>query len=275
MRRRKKRKKIGKTGCLFWLLVLLILVVVFLYRGKDSLKDTVTTIKRIVSGESSKDKKITEVKKPKEEEEEEEKTYETKSQEEKPVTKREPENKTSGEKSLTEIQKPSSQKKSEKRTEEKKRTEKIRIKELTTSIYFVKIEIDGTAKPVPIKRKIKYYDSPITRTYISLLNGPLPPERKRGIISFIPEGTKLISASLSNGTLTLNFNEKLEENYSGREAITLELLQILYTAFEFNSVRKVRILINNRRKQYITGEGIPLKPYYTREDLGYLLKSVA
>ncbi len=272
MRRRKKRKKIGKTGCLFWLLVLLILVVVFLYRGKDSLKDTVTTIKRIVSGESVKDKKITEVKKP---EKKEEKPQETKSQEEKPVAKREPENKTSGEKSLTEIQKPSSQKKSEKRTEEKKRTEKIRIKELTTSIYFVKIELDGTAKPVPIKRKIKYYDSPITRTYISLLNGPLPPERKRGIISFIPEGTKLISASLSNGTLTLNFNEKLEENYSGREAITLELLQILYTAFEFNSVRKVRILINNRRKQYITGEGIPLKPYYTREDLGYLLKSVA
>ncbi len=262
MSRRNKRKKIGKTGCLFWLIILLILIIILLYKGKDSIKDTISFIKNMTSKEET--AKISQNKR--------QNKSETETNNQKSIKKEKiEENKNI--KSQKETLKEQTAKNNVIASKSKQKTEKkkeIKYKEFFTPVYFIKIEIDGNAKPIPIKRKVRYYDSPITRTYETLLKGPAPAERKRGIISFIPKGTKLISASIKNGTLILNFNEKLEENYSGREAITLEILQILYTAFEFDKVKKVKILINGKRKQYITGEGIPLKSYYTREDLSRL-----
>jgi spore germination protein GerM len=112
-----------------------------------------------------------------------------------------------------------------------------------------------------------YKDSPITRTIESLLKGPTVSEKKQGITSFIPEDTRLISAQISNGHLTLNFSEKFEENYTGREAILLELSQVLLTSFNFSEVSKLSIVIEGQNKRYITGEGIPLKDVYTQQDL--------
>ena len=84
------------------------------------------------------------------------------------------------------------------------------------------------------------------------------------------DNTKLLGAEISNGHLTLNFSPQLEENYSGRDAILLELLQIVLTAFDFDQVIKVSILIDGQRRNYITGEGIPLKKVYMREDVSQL-----
>ncbi|MCK5093141.1 MAG: GerMN domain-containing protein, partial [Spirochaetes bacterium] len=125
-------------------------------------------------------------------------------------------------------------------------------------------------KPVPVTRTIKFKASPITRTIESLISGPTADERHRGITSFIPDETELISARIQNGYLTLNFSSKFEENYSGREAIPLELSQVVLTSFNFTQVTKLSILIEGKRKRYITGEGIPLKEVYTKQDLSGL-----
>jgi germination protein M len=157
-------------------------------------------------------------------------------------------------------------------TEEKRKTEEtIRPKKIDATIYFVKINhTDGSAKPIPVSRTVEYLDSPITRTFNTLLNGSSKTEREKGIISFIPENTKLLGAEIIDGHLTLDFSTQLEENYSGREAILLEVSQIILTAFDFNQVKKVSILIDGQRRNYITGEGIPLKRVYTREDISQL-----
>ena len=44
----------------------------------------------------------------------------------------------------------------------------------------------------------------------------------------------------------------------------------MLTSFEFKQVTSLSILINGRNKQYITGEGIPLKEVYTKDDLSRL-----
>ncbi len=147
-------------------------------------------------------------------------------------------------------------------------TSAIRTKKLDTSLYFVKISEDGASvQPVSVQRTIEYKDSPITRTIESLLTGPTSSERQKGITTFIPKDTRLLSARISSGHLTLNFNDRFEQNYTGREAIMLELAQVLFTAFTFDQVNRLTILIDGETKRYITGEGIPLKDSYTREDL--------
>ena len=257
--KRRKKTKIGKTGCLFWLLILLILIIVFLYKGKGSFKETIGYFKALVNKNKIEEITKKEIKSNKVEKQ----NTKLKNVESMPKTTT-PSIPKKIEKP-SEITVPNNIKKTKEET--KKVTPKIRMKTLSTSIYFIKIGINGSAKPYPIKRKVRYKDSPITMTINTLLNGPTPSERKKGIISFIPKGTRLLSATIKNGNLVLNFNDAIEENYSGRDAILLELSQILYTSFEFNTVKSVSILINGRRKQYLTGEGIPLKSKYIRSDL--------
>ena len=151
-----------------------------------------------------------------------------------------------------------------------KEPEAVRTKSLQAPLYYVKIEGDGSATLQPVIRSVQFIDSPITRTIESLLSGPTAGEVERGLVSFIPKGTNLISAQLRNGHLILNFSDNFEDNYNGREAIHFQLSQIMLTSFEFKQVTGLSILIDGEKKRYITGEGIPLKEVYTKDDLSVL-----
>jgi spore germination protein GerM len=263
MARGKRRPRLGKTGCLFWLLILIVIVIVILYRGKGSFKDTFRSLKKGVERtavvvEESVEKNITDEQGP----------VVVKEDKTAPEPSKEPDREPQKE-PVPVNQEP----KETPREEIKSAPEKtIKTKSLNATLYFVKIDkSDGSAKPFPVSRTVQYKDSPITRTMESLLLGSTRSEKENGIVSFIPAGTKLISAQISNGHLTLNFSGEIEQNYSGREAILLELSQIMLTSFSFDAVGRVSILIDGARKGYITGEGIPLKLYYTKQDISQLI----
>lgn len=269
MARRRKKARLGKTGCLFWIFILLVILVVFLYRGKGSLKETFNSFKEKLTKKPYQENILS-----KEKEGEKNKLEDNKGSidKEKPgMTDQlesdkvldsysEEEEKTLKKLKTTELE----QKKEEKIPKEAM----IKNKTLEVTIYFVKINnVDGTAKPIPVTKTIEYKDSPITNTINALLKGPTEAEKQRGIISLIPEGTSLISTQLKDGYLTLNFSSNFEENYSGTDAIFLELSQVILTSLDFQQVNKMSILIEGKRKSYITGEGIPLKEVYTKNDL--------
>ncbi|MCK4778003.1 MAG: GerMN domain-containing protein, partial [Actinomycetia bacterium] len=261
----RRRSRLGKTGCLFWLLILLIIVVIFIYKGKGNIREVFNFFKRGETKEAVEEivKKSEDESTPEEGSQAQEGAEE--SGEETTTAAREREDKTDSGKTGTEGE---GTKKSETGVKEDKSEAGVRdilkTKEYKAVLYFVKINgQDGSVKPVPVTRTIKFKDSPITRTIESLITGPTVNERQSGITSFIPDETELISASIQNGYLTLNFSSKFEENYSGREAILLELSQVVLTSFNFTQVTKLSILIEGKRKRYITGEGIPLKEVYT------------
>jgi spore germination protein GerM len=298
----RRRSRIGKTGCLFWLFVLLVIIVIFVYRGRGNLKESFKfvknnpiteafkksgedpdrkTEKETVWDESSEEisivKEAPEKKTPQADEPVEVYRDETSRKANEQIDKAPPVTqdkdtvqavKTESDKKISENKKTSAEK--EQTVVAKKNA--IKTKEYDTLLYFVKInEEDGIAKPAPVQRTVKFKDSPITRTMEALIKGPTDNEKRKGITSFIPDDTELISAHIQNGHLTLNFNAKFEENYSGREAILLELSQVLLTSFNINQVTKVSILIEGSNKRYITGEGIPLKDVYTKQDLSELI----
>ncbi len=281
MPRRRTRPRIGKTGCLFWIVILLVIVVIIVYRGKGSLKQTISNIKNSISG-----KEVTqEVKKEgsvttetSQSETAQAEAAKAKAAQKDQTLKTESE---TGEQAQTTPEKAESQTPALKADEEKIETTRKEVKKSEnkagafntreSDLFFVRFnQNDGSVRLVPVTRDVRYIDSPITKTINALLSGPTGSEQEKGIKSLIPDGTSLISASIKNGLLTLNFSDQFEENYSGREAIQLQLSQVLLTSFGFPQVRKVRILIGGKKKQYITGEGIPLKEVYTRQDIPQL-----
>ncbi|MCA1950831.1 MAG: GerMN domain-containing protein, partial [Treponema sp.] len=133
------------------------------------------------------------------------------------------------------------------------------------SLYFMKLAEDGSLVRTKVTRAIKTSDSPLLDAIQNLLSGPTDLEKKRGLISLIPPGSKILSATVKDGIAYLNFNDAFQFNSYGVEGYTAQLKQLVWTATEFTTVRAVQILIENKNPVYLGGEGIRIDKPLTRE----------
>ena len=108
---------------------------------------------------------------------------------------------------------------------------------------------------VKINRRLPNSASPMLDSLNALLAGPTSEERGRGLATFIPANTRILSAQVRGNTAYINFSEDFQYNTYGVEGYAGQLRQIVYTATEFSNVRDVQILIEGRRIDYL-GEGI-------------------
>lgn len=132
-------------------------------------------------------------------------------------------------------------------------------------LCFTYIDADGTVVRKMIKRSVPKNDSPLTTAINLLLAGPdysLPAERN--LTSFIPKGTKLLGARVSNGVAYLNFSDNFEFNQEGTVGQINQLMQIVYTATNFSTVSSVQFLIEGQKKLFLGEEGIRIDSPLTK-----------
>lgn len=126
----------------------------------------------------------------------------------------------------------------------------------SASIFFAIVQSNGKITRKAVKREMEKTDSPLSDCIQALLKGPTLEEAKKGIRSFIPPDTKLLSAHVEHGTAVINFSEDFQFNRYGIEAYYAQLSQIVFTASEFPTVKSVQFLIDGQKKDYLGGEGI-------------------
>jgi spore germination protein GerM len=100
----------------------------------------------------------------------------------------------------------------------------------------------------------------------TLLQGPTAEEQRRGLVSLIPSGTRILSATVRGSTAYISFSEDFQYNTYGVEGYAAQLKQIVWTVTEFPNVTDVQILIESRRVDYL-GEGIWIGSPLNRETL--------
>ena len=125
---------------------------------------------------------------------------------------------------------------------------------IKTKICFVAIDSDGPVVRKEVTRSVEK-ESPMGDALKMLLAGPNSTEEKIGCRSLIPVGTRLLSASVKNGIATLNFSEEFQFNQFGVEGSLAQLMQVVYTATNFSTVKAVQILIEGQKRDYLT-EGV-------------------
>ena len=125
---------------------------------------------------------------------------------------------------------------------------------IKAKICFVAIDSDGPVVRKEVTRSVEK-DSPMGDALRMLLAGPSATEAKTGCRSLIPEGTRLLGASVKNGIATLNFSEEFQFNQFGAEGSLAQLMQVVYTATNFSTVKGVQILIEGQKRDYLT-EGV-------------------
>lgn len=141
-------------------------------------------------------------------------------------------------------------------TSNKKNEKKITSPQMNATLFFVTVTSDGTVSRKTIKRDIPKSASPLTATIKSLLDGPNATDKKNGTMTLIPPGTKLLGASVKNGIATLNFSDELEFNSVGVDGYMASLMQIVFTATEFSTVKSVKILIDGSEREYLGSDGL-------------------
>jgi spore germination protein GerM len=262
-----KKKKTG-LGLAIWLLAILIIFILFLVnkdviltnlKSTSFFEQTIGTtpdfVKNHVPKEQPQEEELNEITiqiaEPKVEQKKEEiKQPEISKTEEKPKTQNEQKETSIPEK--TETEKTEVTKSPEKSKQEEKKT--VTYTEL--QLCFLQIDTDGSINRKMIKRSVPKNMSPLTTAINLLLQGPdTTKTEERNCISLIPQGTKLMSARVDDGIAYLSFSEDFEFNTLGAEGYMGQLMQIVYTASNFSTVKSVQFLVEGEKKDYLGSEG--------------------
>jgi hypothetical protein len=123
------------------------------------------------------------------------------------------------------------------------------------TVYFMQLDRDGTIIRTRVQKTLPSSDSPMTDVLQVLLQGPSAEEQRRGLISLIPQGARIINAAVRGETAYINFSEDFQYNTYGVEGYAAQLKQVVWTVTEFSNVKDVQILIEGRRVDYL-GESV-------------------
>ena len=132
-------------------------------------------------------------------------------------------------------------------------------------LCFIVINGDGIVERKEVNRAVPKTNTPLTAALTALLEGPGIPELEKGYISLIPQGTRLLSASVQNKTAFINFSQEFAFNKYGVDGYLGQLMQVVYTATAFGTIENVQFLIEGQKNEYLGGEGVwigtPLNRY--------------
>jgi spore germination protein GerM len=128
------------------------------------------------------------------------------------------------------------------------------------------LDHDGMVVRTVSSRSLAVSNSPLSDTLQALLQGPTAEERQRGLVSFIPPGTRILDIRIRGTTAYINFSEEFQFGIFGAEGYAAQLRQIIWTATEFPTVKDVQILIEGRVVNFL-GESILIGSPISREAL--------
>jgi spore germination protein GerM len=262
-----KKKKTG-LGLAIWLLAILIIFILFLVnkdviltnlKSTSFFEQTIGTtpdfVKNHVPKEQPQEEELNEITIQIAEPKVEQKKEEIKQPE---ISKTKEETKTQNEQKETSIPEKTETEKTEvtKSPEKPKQEEKKTVTYTELQLCFLQIDTDGSINRKMIKRSVPKNMSPLTTAINLLLQGPdTTKTEERNCISLIPQGTKLMSARVDDGIAYLSFSEEFEFNTLGTEGYMGQLMQIVYTASNFSTVKSVQFLIEGKKKDYLESEG--------------------
>ncbi len=123
-------------------------------------------------------------------------------------------------------------------------------------LCFIQITSDGSVVRKEITRSINKTNMPLTAALNALLKGPDLRDLEAGYMSLIPEGTRLLGASVSNGVATINFSDEFRYNPYGAEGYNGQLMQVVYTATAFGNITSVQFLIEGEKTDFLGSEAI-------------------
>jgi len=99
----------------------------------------------------------------------------------------------------------------------------------------------------------------------ALIASPTRAERKSGLRTAVPPGTRLLGISIKNGVATIDFTSEYQSG-GGSLSMQMRLGQVVYTLTQFPTVKAVRFQLDGAPVNVFSGEGIILDHPVGRSD---------
>ena len=132
------------------------------------------------------------------------------------------------------------------------------------AFYLMQVDREGVILRTRVTRRLPASDAPLLDVLRVLLDGPSEDEQRRGLITLIPQGTRVNNVIIRGSTAYINLSEEFQFNTYGIEGYMGSLRQVVWTVTELSAVADVQILIDGRRVDYL-GESIWLGGPLSRE----------
>lgn len=134
-------------------------------------------------------------------------------------------------------------------------TKEDEIKYQIVNVFFIAHNENGEEVYRAVKREyLEEYGSRLKFAVKSLINGPTDKEKKAGVYTEIPSGTKLISITESPSRVVINLTSDFE-NGGGTDGIYKRLFQLIKTV-KINSNLPLYLQLDGKQVDVIGGEGI-------------------
>lgn len=260
MARAKKNKT--SIGCLFWIALILLILVIFLF-NRETIQNVLDETGFIEVLQNNREKKEPEIEQVETEDKPDEKITVTENTPETPEPETEEPAVSEDENTVVTIEvEPETTEPLKAPAEIPEPDKKVR----RSKLYFIEISESGDISLKGIVRPVYFVDSPLTETVKTLLEGLSSSELNMGLISLIPEQTKLLSINIKDGIAYLNFSDSFRFNSFGKEGYNAQLKQVVYTATEFSTIKSVQILIDGVKIDYMGPEGVFIGNPLSRSD---------
>ncbi|MFH0975356.1 MAG: GerMN domain-containing protein [Spirochaetota bacterium] len=122
-------------------------------------------------------------------------------------------------------------------------------------IYLVKYSENSERMSLqPVKRNINSA-SPLKDTLNELIKGPSRLEKKKGLLTAIPDDLRIRNVHVVGKNAVLDFNDAIESNANG-EILLTRIDQLVYTATQFEGIESVIFKVNGKQKKFLGGDGL-------------------
>lgn len=99
----------------------------------------------------------------------------------------------------------------------------------------------------------------------AMLDGPNAVEQGIGMLTTVPEGTRLLDLAVRDGVATVDLSGEFEEP-SGSYAERFRVAQVVFTLTQFDNIDRVMFRIDGIDRDEIMSHGIPVDEGVTRND---------
>lgn len=132
------------------------------------------------------------------------------------------------------------------------------------NVFFIAHNSNGEEVYRAVKRDyLPEYGSQLKFAVKSLINGPSEKEKKSGVYTEIPAGTRLISITESPSRVVINLTSEFE-NGGGTDSIYKRLFQLIKTV-KLNSNLPLYLQLDGKQVDVIGGEGIMINQPLSEE----------
>jgi hypothetical protein len=118
---------------------------------------------------------------------------------------------------------------------------------------------------IPVARTHERTPGVATAAINALIAGPTRTERRSGLTTAVPAGTRLLGISLNDGVATIDLTSEYQSG-GGSLSMQMRLAQVVFTLTQFPTVKTVRFQLDGTPVDVFSGEGIILDHPVGRSD---------